>query len=207
VAILTGAGNTAFCAGADLSSAGGHRANDVVVGRKHFAGFVNALRSKPWIAAVRGFALGGGTELALACELVVAGQSANFGLPEVQRSLMAAAGGLIRLPRTVPERVAMEMILTGEPITAARALELHLVNQVVTDDAVLDAALALAARVASAAPKAVQESLLIARRSREDQGKLLADGGAAIGRVLQSADFREGMAAFMQKRKPVWKGR
>jgi crotonobetainyl-CoA hydratase len=120
---------------------------------------------------------------------------------------MAAAGGLIRLPRTVPERVAMEMILTGEPITAARALELHLVNQVVTDDAVLDAALALAARVASAAPKAVQESLLIARRSREDQGKLLADGGAAIGRVLQSADFREGMAAFMQKRKPVWKGR
>lgn len=207
VAILTGAGSAAFCAGADLSSAGGHRANEVVVGRKHFAGFVNAKRLKPWIAAVRGLALGGGTELALACDLVVAGQSATFGLPEVQRSLIAAAGGLYRLPRTVPQRAAMELILTGDCISAARALELYLVNQVVADDGVLDAALAMASRVAAAAPKAVQESVLIARRSLEQDDQLLVDGGVAIGRVLATEDFREGMAAFMQKRKPVWKGK
>lgn len=206
VAILTGAGSKAFCAGADLSSAGGHRANDVLVGRKHFAGFIHALRSKPWIAAVNGFALGGGTELALACELVVSGESAQFGLPEVQRSLMAAAGGLYRLPRMLPERVAMEMILTGNPIGAERALELNLVNRVVPDAEVMGAALALAVQVAASAPLAVQASLLIARRWRESDDQLLADGGAAIGRVLGSADFKEGMAAFVQKRPPVWTG-
>lgn len=208
VAVLTGAGDAAFCAGADLLESRAGRGKDLVVGRKGFAGFVNAQRRKPWIAAVRGFALGGGTELALACELVVAGRGARFGLPEVGRSLIAGAGGVYRLPRAVPQRVAFEMILTGEAVDAQRALDIHLVNHVVADEQVVETALALAEQIAAQAPLAVQESLVIARRAAIESDEKLARASMEVfGRLAVTQDFREGLAAFAEKRPPQWQGR
>jgi acetyl-CoA C-acetyltransferase len=189
VAILAAAGDEAFCAGADLAEVAAGRAADLSAGGNGFGGLVNAKRRKPWIAAVRGFALSGGAELVLACDLAVAGESATFGLPEVSYGFVAAAGGLYRLPRTIPQRVAMELILTGEPITAARALDLHLVNRVVAGDAVLDEALKLAEKIAANAPIAVEEAralvgsafdhsdAVLAGLSRESILKLMAAGG------------------------------
>ncbi|OYV01493.1 MAG: enoyl-CoA hydratase, partial [Burkholderiales bacterium PBB5] len=144
--ILTGAGSDAFSAGADLKAVSSGQGAQLATERGGFAGFVHAPRSKPWIAAVNGPALAGGCELVLACDLVVAVTGARFGLPEVKRGLVASAGGLYRLPRVLPTPVALEMILTGEPINAERALQFGMVNQLVAADQLLTAARALAGR-------------------------------------------------------------
>jgi acetyl-CoA C-acetyltransferase len=207
VAILAGAGGS-FCAGADLMESRAGRGQDLVVGRKGFAGFVTARRTKPWIAAVNGFALGGGTELVLACDLAIAGEDARFGLPEVSRSLIAGAGGLVRLPRVLPQRIALELILTGRAIDARQALSLHLVNRVVAGAAVIDEAVKLAGEIAANAPLAVRESLQIARRSAEEpEAALHRAGMEAIGRLVATRDFTEGLTAFAEKRPPEWTGR
>ncbi|MEO3787560.1 crotonase/enoyl-CoA hydratase family protein [Actinocorallia sp. B10E7] len=212
VLVLTGAGDRAFCAGADLKAlARGERI--IPEGREAWglAGFVGHPISKPTIAAVNGSALGGGTEIVLASDLAVAAETAVFGLPEVRRGLVAAAGGAFRLVRQVPPRVGLELLLTGEPVTAARALELGLVNRVVPADRVLEEAVALAETIAANAPLSVQASKRIAlglrdggRPAEAAPWELTAKETAA---VLASQDAAEGPLAFAEKRDPVWQGR
>ena len=207
VGILTGAGN-GFCAGADLKALGAGRAAELVTAAGGFAGFVRYPRTKPMIAAVRGFALAGGTELTLACDLVVAGSDVTFGLPEVTRGIVAAAGGLFRLPRVIGQARALELILTADRMTAEEAYRLGMVNHVVEPDAVLDRARELAERICRNAPLAVRESLAIAR-----DALLLTDeqawerSAAAMDRVRGSDDAREGVTAFIEKRDAHWTGR
>jgi crotonobetainyl-CoA hydratase len=212
--VLTGAGDQAFCAGADLKAVA--RGEDLTPADPRraawgFAGYTSHPISKPTIAAVNGFALGGGTEIALASDLVVAAETASFGLPEVRRGIIAGAGGLFRLPDQIPRKVAMEMILTGEPVSARRALELGLVNRVVPRADVVDAALGLAARITANAPLAVQASKRVARGIRD--GRVPAEAGSwELSRaeslaVRQTADAAEGPRAFAEKRTPSWEAR
>lgn len=206
--ILAGADAQSFCAGADLAEVAAGRAADLMAGGNGFGGLVNARRSKPWIAAVRGSALGGGTEFALACDLVVAGRSAVFGLPEVRRNLIAGAGGVYRLPRVVPPRKAMEMILTGAPVSAQEAFELHLVNRLVPDSEVVDEALRLSQIIAANAPLAVRESRNLVQAALDDTDANLSRRAIeAALRLLGSEDTREGTRAFLEKREPTWTGR
>ena len=210
--VLTGAGDRAFCAGADLKAiTRGERI--IPEGREAWglAGFVGHYISKPTIAAVNGAALGGGTEIALAADLVVAADTAIFGLPEVQRGLVAGAGGAFRLVQQVPLRAGLEMLLTGDPITAARALQLNLVNKVVPADKVLDEALALAEKIASNAPLSVQASKRIALgyqgADRPADAPLWELTRKESESVTGSLDAKEGPRAFAEKRAPVWQGR
>jgi acetyl-CoA C-acetyltransferase len=208
VAILTAAGEGAFCSGADMAEVAGGHAADLSAAGHGFAGFVDAPRRKPWIAAVRGFAVGGGTEIALACDLIVAGESATFGLPEVKRGLIAAAGGAYRLPRAISPRKAMELILTGNTVTAKEAAALHLLNRVTSDAAVLDEAMNLARAVAENAPGAVIESRKLAAAAFDSSDAALGERSRqAIGRLLLGDDAKEGVRAFLERRVPVWKGR
>ena len=207
VAILTGAG-PAYCAGADLKEVSAGRGATLWTERGGFGVFVRARREKLWIAAANGHALAGGLELLLACDLAIAAEGATFGVPEVKRSLVAAAGGVFRLPRALPRVIAHEMIATGEPITAARALQFGLLNVVVTADDLMTAALGLAARVTVNAPIAVRESLKVARQSADLSEDALWDLSAAAGRAIrETEDFREGPRAFVEKRAPKWVGR
>ncbi len=212
--IVTGAGDKAFCAGADLKAVA--RGENLVIVEEPwaswgFAGYVGHHISKPTIAAVNGFALGGGTEITLASDLAVAADTASFGLPEVKRGIYAGAGGAFRLPQQLPKKLALEMILTGEPISADRAHELGLVNRVVPQAEVLDAALQMAARICANAPLAVQVSKRIAHGIVD--GHVAADDSywavnAAEGKHLMSTrDAREGVRAFGEKRQPVWEAR
>ncbi|MCW2666181.1 MAG: enoyl-CoA hydratase [Frankiales bacterium] len=207
VALLTGAGPN-FCAGADLKAIAAGRGAGLSVEPGGFAGFVRYPRTKPVIAAVRGFALAGGTELVLGCDLVVAGSDAQFGLPEVTRGIVAAAGGLFRLPQVLPRARALELIMTGERMGAEEALRLGLVNAVVEPDQVLAAARALADRICQNAPLAVRESLALARDAMtltEDQAwQRSAQAGERISRT---EDAGEGPRAFAEKRPPQWVGR
>lgn len=212
--IVTGAGSQSFCAGADLKAISRGEAilpEDPVQQGWGFAGIVSHITSKPLIAAVNGTALGGGTELALACDLVVAVEAASFGLPEVKRGLIAGAGGAFRLVQQLPRKLAMEMLLTGEPITAARALELGLVNQVVPAVDLMQAALVLAAQIVANAPLSVQASKRVAlgiadgRIAREEE--LWAATRRESTALMRSEDAREGPRAFAEKRAPAWKGR
>jgi crotonobetainyl-CoA hydratase len=213
VVVITGAGDKAFCAGADLKAIS--RGEAVIPpGREHWglAGYVSHAISKPTIAAVNGVALGGGTELALASDLVVAAEHAQFGVPEVKRGLVAAAGGAFRLMERLPTVVAMELLLTGEPITARRAGELNLVNRVVPGPQVLETALGLARTIAANAPLAVQAHKRIAlaqgpagERPREEPGWAATDRELPL--VISSEDAKEGALAFVEKRAPVWRGR
>jgi enoyl-CoA hydratase len=206
VAIITGEG-AAFCAGADLKEVSEGGLNHLFTSRGGFAGFVNADRRKPWIAAVNGAALAGGCEIALACDIIVAAADARFGLPEVTRGLIASAGGLYRLPRILPRSLAAEMILSGEPISAQRALQAGLVSRIAPDTA-LDEALALAERIAGAAPLAVRESLAILKRAAfVDDEQLRRAGDSAQARLESTSDFTEGARAFVEKRAPRWQGR
>lgn len=212
VVVLTGAGDRSFCAGADLKAV--TRGEDIfpVENREWgFAGLVQHPVSVPLIAAVNGAALGGGLEIALACDLVVAAAHAQFGLPEVKRGLIAAAGGAFRLPAQLPHRVAMEMMLTGDPITAERALDLHLINRVVPADGLLDAALGLAAAIAANAPVSVQASkrvaLGISAGTRPAEVERWRVNDEEMITVMTSEDAMEGPRAFAEKRDPVWKAR
>jgi crotonobetainyl-CoA hydratase len=207
--VLTGAGDKAFCAGADLKAiAAGERI--LPPGREHWglAGWVNHPVGVPTIAAVNGPALGGGTELALASDLVVAADTATFGLPEVRRGLIAGAGGAFRIVRQLPPKIGMELLLTGAPITAAQALQLHLVNRVVPAEQLLDSALELARQIAANAPVAVQASKRIALGIQDGTRPDELSGWALVDRelevVLKSPDSLEGAMAFAQKRAPIW---
>ncbi|MDN3565692.1 enoyl-CoA hydratase-related protein [Paeniroseomonas aquatica] len=206
--VLTGAGPHAFCAGADLKAVSAGQSASLATERGGFGGFTRARRTKLWIAAAQGHALAGGLELLLACDLAIAAEGATFGLPEVKRSLVAAAGGVFRLPRALPKAVALHMIATGEPISAATALQHGLVNAVVPAAEVLEAARALARKVTANAPIAVRESLAIARQAAElDEETLWRLSRAASERMKLTEDFQEGPRAFVEKRAPRWTGR
>ena len=210
--IITGAGERAFCAGADLTAIANHefrRDPDPVRDAWGFAGVVTHPVSKPVIAAVNGLALGGGWEIVLSCDLVVAADTAQFGLPEVRHGLIAGGGGALRLPRHLPPALAMEVLLTGATLDARRAAELGLVNAVVPHEEVLMKALELAELIARNAPLAVQATKRIAsavvRGQTEDEGWRVSDRELAA--VLVSEDAAEGPRAFAEKRQPVWRAR
>jgi crotonobetainyl-CoA hydratase len=212
VVIITGSGDQAFCAGADLKAVSrGERIepDDATMRGWGFAGMVSHPISKPVIAAVNGFALGGGTELALASDLVVAADHAQFGLPEVKRGLFAAAGGAFRIVQQLPQKLAMELLLTGEPISAQRAAELGFANRVVPLSDLMPTAIALAEVICDNAPLSVQASKRLALGIAD--GTIASDDALWEANrreskvVFRSQDSREGPLAFAQKRKPVWK--
>jgi enoyl-CoA hydratase len=202
--VLTGAGGT-FCSGMDLK-AYLHGDRPSIPGRG-FGGITITPPRKPLVAAVEGWALAGGFELMLACDLVVAGEGSRLGVPEVRRALVPAGGGALLLPRRIPFAVAMELLLTGESVTAARAAELGLVNRLVPDGTALDGALALAEVIAANGPLAVAVTKQIARAQA---GWTAGEGWQRQAELYQpvfdSADAREGAAAFAEKRAPVWRG-
>ncbi|WP_435771762.1 enoyl-CoA hydratase-related protein [Nocardioides sp. SYSU DS0651] len=200
--VLTG-GPEVFSAGADLAQGPGEPTE-----RGGIAGIMSRVRPKPLVAAVEGYALGGGLELVLCCDLVVAARDAVFGFPEIRRGLMPDFGGAFRAPRLLPANVAREMLLTGEPIDAARAERLGFVNRLVDPGAALDVALGLASSICGNAPLAVRETLAVA--NREIHGDETADwvaSHAAHERLLGSEDVMEGVAAFFERRDPRWRGR
>ncbi len=208
VAILTGAGPHAFCAGADLKEVSNGRGATLSTPKGGFGGFVRAKRGKVWIAAAQGHALAGGLELLLSCDLSVVSENANLGLPEVKRSLVAGAGGVFRLPRALPKAIALEMVTTGDPISAARAAHLGLINAAVPPSEVIPTALTLARRVTVNAPIAVRESLGVVRQAYDlTEAELWEICNIASQNVRETEDFREGPRAFVEKRAPNWVGR
>jgi enoyl-CoA hydratase len=200
--VLTGTGSV-FCAGSDLTAGG-----DYVTERGGEYGLIRRRRRKPLIAAVEGPALGGGLELVLACDLVVASRTARFGLPEVSRGVVASSGALFMAPRALPANLARELLLTGEPIDADRAREAGLVNVVTEPGGAVAAAVVLGERICANAPVAVQASLVAVNRwlaaADEFGWHVTADALATIG---ESQDYKEGIAAFLEKRPPRWTGR
>jgi enoyl-CoA hydratase len=205
VGVLTGRGGF-FSSGMDLK---GFLAGDVpIVEGRGLGGLTEAPPRKPLIAAVEGYAVAGGFELVLACDMVVAAETARFGVPEVKRALVAAAGAALHLPRRIPQAIALEMLLTGEPIEAQRAATLGLVNRVVPEGTAVDAAVELAHAVAANGPLAVAVTKQIARSASYwgwDEG--WRKQSELMGSVFMSEDAQEGARAFAEKRDPVWKGR
>ena len=200
-AILTGGGEI-FSAGADLAEGPGEPTE-----RGGIAGIMSRARTKPLIAAVEGYALGGGLELVLCCDVVVASRTATFGFPEVKRGLLPDFGGVFRAPRVLPANVAREMLLTGEPIDADRAERLGFVNRLVEPGASLDVALGLAATICGNAPLAVREALALSHAEiNGDETASWAASHAAHERLLASADVAEGITAFFERRAPRWSG-
>jgi enoyl-CoA hydratase len=202
--VVTGAGPV-FCAGADLKVVARGEGQRIMTKRGGFGGLVQRDFPKPIIAAVNGLAVAGGFELVLACDLVVAADAAGFGLPEVSRGLLAAAGGPIRLAKRVPLAVALEIGMTGEPVSAERAFQLGLVNRVVPAARVVDEAIALAERIGRNSPTAVRVTRQLIRDAvdaTEAEGWRLTGKGA--GGVMASGDSLEGATAFVEKRDPVW---
>ncbi len=205
VGIVTGAGGY-FCAGMDLKA---FAAGEMpwVEGRG-FGGIVERSSDKPLIAAIEGFAVAGGLEIALACDLIVAASGAKLGIPEVKRSLVAAGGGLLRLPDMLPRNIANELALTGDPISAERGYELGLVNRVSERGGALDLALELAAAIAANGPLALAGTKRILRESRDWSQSEAFERQASIWQpIFASEDAREGATAFAEKRAPVWQGR
>jgi enoyl-CoA hydratase len=205
VGVLRGVGK-GFSAGMDLKAfvTGG----TPHVADRGFAGITQRPPDKPIIAAVEGFALAGGLEIALSCDLIVAARGARLGVPEVKRSLVPAAGGLLRLPRVLPRMIAIELILTGDPIVAERAYELGLVNRLTDPGGALDAALELAETIAANGPLALAAAKRILTESIDwPDSEFFARQGEIIEPVMGSEDAREGAKAFAEKRAPVWQGR
>jgi enoyl-CoA hydratase len=205
VGVLTGAGK-GFCAGMDLKAfVAGERSH--VEGRG-FAGITERSADKPLIAALEGFAVAGGLEVALACDLIVAACGTRLGIPEVKRSLVAAGGALLRLPRALPRNVAMELALTGDPIEAERAYELGLVNRLAEPGQALQTALGLAGAIAANGPLALAATKRIMVESADWSDAEFFERQRAISDpVFSSEDAREGATAFAERRDPVWKGR
>jgi acetyl-CoA C-acetyltransferase len=208
IAIITGAGERAFCSGNDLkaTAAGG----DMTTPGSGFAGLCSRFdREKPVIAAVNGVAMGGGLEIVLACDLAVADEAARFALPEVRVGLFAAAGGVQRLSRQIGRKAAMELILTGRPFTAERALELGIVNTVAPSGQSLQAARDLADAVVANSPSAVRASKAALNKLEEIESlkAAMAANGPIFGRLMRTQDFKEGVSAFVEKRSPQWSNR
>ncbi len=204
IAILTGAGGT-FCAGLDLKAF--TRGEIPVLPGRGFGGLTEKPPTKPLIAAVEGWALAGGFELALTADLIVAARDAKFGLPEVKRGLVAGAGGLLRLPKVLPYQLAMQLALTGEPLSAATAHTYGMVNMLTEPGQALAAARALATKVASNGPLAIRASKQIVSMSVEyTNPDVFAAQNELVNPVLVSADALEGARAFSEKRSPVWTG-
>lgn len=205
VIVLTGAGGT-FCAGMDLK--GFLTGENPLAGGRGFGGIVERPPAKPVIAAVEGYALAGGFEIALACDLIVASEEAAFGLPEVTRGLVAAAGGLLRLPRRIPYHLAMEIALTGERVTPGRLLQAGLISRLVPPGQALEQARQLATRIAANAPLALEATKRIVADSADWPGaEAFARQNDITAPVFSSADAREGAVAFAEKRTPVWQGK
>jgi enoyl-CoA hydratase len=205
--ILCGNGPV-FCAGADLKAINEGRGGELQTQRGGFAGIAQRERVKPIIAAVDGPALAGGTEIVLACDLLVASTEARFGIPEAKRSLVAAGGGLFRLPKKLPPNIAMELALTGDPIDAERAYHFGLVNELCEPGTALDTALALAARIEANSPLAVRESRRLLLKYEElDVDEGIRQSNQAIMDLASTADFSEGLMAFIEKRPPNWQGK
>ena len=203
VGVLTGAGGT-FCAGMDLKA--WMRGDKPMIPGRGFGGITITPPRKPLIAAVEGYALAGGFELMLACDLVVAATGSKFGVPEVKRALVAGGGAALLLPRRIPFAAAMELLLTGEQITAARAAELGLVNRLVPDGTALDGALALAELVAANGPLAVASPRIALAQADWTVEEGWQRQAELFKPVFESADAREGATAFAEKRAPVWRG-
>jgi enoyl-CoA hydratase len=205
VGVLTGAGGS-FCAGMDLKAfvAG---ESPQVEGRG-FAGITQRAARKPLIAAIEGYALAGGLEVALSCDVIVAASDARLGIPEAKRGLIAAAGALIRLPRRIPYHLAMELALTGDPIGAERAHTVGLVNRVAEPGGAVDVALELAATIARNGPLAVDASKHIVSSAQDwTEERAWQEQAELAGKIFVSEDAREGATAFAEKREPVWRGR
>ena len=205
VGIVTGAGGY-FSAGMDLKAF--VQGQSPYAGDRGFAGITQRAAKKPLIAAVEGFALAGGFEIALSCDLIVASREARFGIPEVKRSLVAAAGALLRLPKRIPYHLAMELALTGDPIGAERAQEVGIVNRLAEPGAALDAAIELAGQIVQNAPLALIASKEILQKATDwTEAEGWSKQGEISGPVFTSEDAREGATAFAEKREPVWRGR
>jgi enoyl-CoA hydratase len=203
--VLTGAGK-GFSAGMDLKA---FATGDVPhVDGRGFAGITQCASRKPLIAAIEGFAVAGGLEVALACDLIVAARGARLGIPEVKRSLVAAGGGLLRLPKMLPRNVAVELALTGEPIDAERAHALGLVNRLAEPGGALETALGLAREIAANGPLALQATKRILLESADwPEREFFARQAEISGPVFASEDAQEGARAFAEKRDPVWRGK
>lgn len=205
VGILTGAGGT-FCSGMDLK---GFLTGDLPsVEGKGFGGLTEALPRKPLIGAVEGYALAGGCEMALSCDMLVAAETSKFGIPEVKRGLVAAAGGLMRMPRQIPQKIAMELALTGDFMSAQRAADLGLVNRIVAEGSALDSAKELAAAINANGPLAVAVSKQVVLQSADwSTSEMFTKQNEIAVPVFSSEDAIEGAAAFAEKRAPNWKGK
>jgi enoyl-CoA hydratase len=205
VGVITGAGS-GFCAGMDLKAfVSGERP---WAGDRGFAGIVQRASRKPLIAAIEGFAVAGGLEVALACDLIVAAREAKLGIPEVKRSLVASGGALMRLPRRLPYGIAMELALTGDTITAERGYDLGLVNRLAERGGAVDAALELAAAIAANGPLALDATKAILEQQADWSDEEFWQRQEELsGPVFASQDAREGAVAFSEKRDPVWQGR
>lgn len=196
-----------FCSGQDLKLIGTPEGNSTTA-KGGFAGLAKRQRVKPLIAAVDGLATAGGCEIVLSCDLVVATPRSSFGLAEVKRNLIAAAGGLFRLPRAIGRAAAMEAILTGEPIPGERAYQLGLISRLGEDGNVLEAAMALAEKICENAPLAVWASRKVVMAAESlDEPELWKISDESMGGIMKSEDLQEGLRAFAEKRPPVWKGR
>ena len=205
VVVLGSAHPTVYCAGADLHTVATGKVAELFPVEGGFAGFVCASRRKPWIAMVDGAALAGGLEIALACDLIVASTTAHFGLPETSRGLAALAGGVQRLPLRIPAAVAMDMILSGQPIDGQRAFQIGLISRLTAPGDLLATCLDLARTIAQQAPGAVRDSLFAARTALRLGEQAAWDMTPTLEkRRLHSDELKEGMRAFVERRAPVW---